>query len=168
MGKNQREPTAELHSQFSSEGAAPTAWGRARELLEEAKIYWVTTVRPDGRPHVTPLLCVWLDSALYFTTGPGERKAKNLTQNRHCIITTGCNVLEGFDVVVEGEAVEVSDEGRLRQLAGMYASKYGWHYTVREGAFHGEGGRALVYELAPKMAFAFGKGESFSQTRYRF
>jgi hypothetical protein len=41
---------------------------------------------------------------------------------------------------------------------------------VRDGAFYLEGGETevLVYELAPTTAFGFGKGESFSQTRWRF
>ena len=39
------------------------------------------------------------DDALYFTTGRTERKAKNLAQNPHCVVTTGCNVLDGLDVV---------------------------------------------------------------------
>jgi len=38
---------------------------------------------------------------------------------------------------------------------------------VRDGAFYGEGGRAEVYEVNPT-AFGFGKGETFSQTRWRF
>jgi nitroimidazol reductase NimA-like FMN-containing flavoprotein (pyridoxamine 5'-phosphate oxidase superfamily) len=162
------EPVAGLHPQFSSDDAAPTSWAEARELLEKAEIYWLTTVRPEGRPHVTPLLAVWLDGSLYFCTGPSERKAKNLVHNPQCVVTTGCNVLEGLDVVVEGKAVQVSDEAKLQRLASLYASKYGWHYTVRDGAFYGEGGLALVYEVAPTTVFGFGKGETSSQTRYRF
>jgi hypothetical protein len=38
------------------------------------------TVRPDGRPQVTPVVAVWLDGAVHFTTGPTERKAHNLAQ----------------------------------------------------------------------------------------
>jgi hypothetical protein len=163
-----KEPAAELQPDFSSEGAAPTPWAEARERLEKAEVYWLTTVRPDGRPHVTPLYCVWLEGALFFCTGPGERKAKNLARSAHCILTTGCNVIEGLDLVVEGDALKVSDEARLQRVAGRFAAKYGWHYTVRDGAFYGEGGLALVYEVAPATAFGFGKGESFSQTRWRF
>ena len=163
-----KEPAAELEPQFSSDGATPTPWAVAREHLEKAAIYWLATVRPDGRPHVTPLLAAWLDGALYFCTGDGERKAKNLVQNSQCVITTGCNAMEGLDVVVEGKAVKVSDEAKLQRLADMYASKYGWHFAVRDGAFYGEGGLAPVYEVTPTTAFGFGKGESFSQTRWRF
>jgi general stress protein 26 len=168
MAGIEREPAAELDIQFSSDGAAPTPWAEARELLEKADIYWLTTVRPDGRPHVTPLLAVWLDGMLHFCTGPGERKAKNIERNSQCAVTTGFNNLDGIDVVVEGVAVGVSDEARLQRLASMYASKYDWHYTVRDGAFYGDGGLALVFEISATRAFAFGKGETSSQTRYSF
>lgn len=160
---------AELDPRFSSPDATLTSWARGRESLEQAEVYWLSTVRPDGRPHVTPLIAVWLDRAVYFCTGPEERKAKNLTHNAHVAITTGCNAInEGLDVVVEGEAVEVNDEARLHGLADLYKSKYDWDFSVRDGAFYGDGGRALVYEIAPAKAFGFGKGEPFSQTRWRF
>lgn len=163
------DPTAELEPQFSSDEAIPTPWAEVRERLEKAEVYWLATVRPDGRPHVTPVIAVWEDGALYFCTGPGERKANNLIHNLHCVISTGCNALnEGLDVVVEGEAANVTDGTRLQRLADRYASKYDWHFSVRDGAFYGDGGRALVYAVAPSKAFGFGKGTSFSQTRWRF
>lgn len=166
-----KDPVSELQPQFSSPDATPTPWAQARERLEKAEVYWLSTVRPDGRPHVTPVVAVWLDGALYFSTGPEERKAKNLRRNSYCAVMTGCNQLsEGLDLVVEGEAVNVDDEARLQRVAAEYASKYDppFHFTVREGAFQGAGGLALVYEVAPKKVFGFGKGEVFSQTRWRF
>src|SRR5215217_5287415 len=121
-----KEPNPGLNSRFSSDDAAPIPSAEGRERLEGAEVYWISTVRPDGRPHVTPLLSVWLDGALYFCTGPDERKAKNLVRNPHCILATGCNALdEGLDVVVEGDAVRVTDEARLGRVAGAYLSKYG-------------------------------------------
>jgi nitroimidazol reductase NimA-like FMN-containing flavoprotein (pyridoxamine 5'-phosphate oxidase superfamily) len=88
-------PTAELDSQFSTDDATQIPWAEGRERLEGAEVYWISTVRPDGWPHVTPLLSIWLDDALYFCTGPHERKAKNLGRNPHCILTTGCSTLDG-------------------------------------------------------------------------
>jgi nitroimidazol reductase NimA-like FMN-containing flavoprotein (pyridoxamine 5'-phosphate oxidase superfamily) len=76
----EREPVAELGA-FSSPGAVSPGWARARGDLQYAQVYWLSSVRPGGRPHVTPLLGVWLDGALYFCTGPTERKARNLAQN---------------------------------------------------------------------------------------
>lgn len=165
-----KEPMAGLEPHFSSDNATATPWAEARELLEKAEVYWISTVRPDGRPHVTPLVAVWLDGALYFSSGPDERKSKNLAHNPHCVITTGCNVLGGLDLVVEGDAAVVGEEATLRRVADRYASKYGppFQFTVRNGAFYGEGGTALVYQLTPVKAFGFGKGEPFSQTRWSF
>ena len=174
-----REPVTELEPQFSSDEATPTSWAEARERLEEAEVFWLSTVRPDGRPHVTPLLGVWLEGAMYFCTGPAERKARNLGRNRRCVLTTGCNALsEGLDLVVEGDAVRVADDARLRRVADAYLSKYGsaWRFAVRDGAFYhdpeslrgADPGEALVYEVAPAKVFGFGKGAPFSQTRWRF
>jgi nitroimidazol reductase NimA-like FMN-containing flavoprotein (pyridoxamine 5'-phosphate oxidase superfamily) len=167
------DPTAELDARFSTEGAKPTPWAEAQAQLEGAALFWISTVRPDGRPHVTPLIAVWLDGALNFCTGPDEQKAKNLAKNPHCVLTTGCNVEQGLDVVVEGEAVRVSDEARLREIADAYLNKYGevWRFGVRDGAFvHGpdESSVALVFEVIPAKALGFGKGDEFTQTRWRF
>jgi general stress protein 26 len=166
------EPTAELDPRFSSPDAKAAPWAQARRQLEAAEIFWLSTVRPDGRPHVTPLIAVWTDGALYFCTGPTERKARNLESNTHCVLTTGCNRIdEGVDLVVEGEAVGVSDEATLQRVADALASKYGepFVFTVRDGAFWSDdGGEALLFEVRPMTAFGFGKGDVFSQTRWRF
>ena len=87
------------------------------------------------------------------------------------IITTGCNSLaKGLDLVVEGLAVHISDEDRLQRIAGEFNSKYSppFKFSVQDGAFYGEGGKALVYEVRPSKAFGFGRGQAFCQTRWRF
>jgi nitroimidazol reductase NimA-like FMN-containing flavoprotein (pyridoxamine 5'-phosphate oxidase superfamily) len=169
----EREPVATLSRGFSSEGAVPTEWAQGRSDLEDAELYWLSTVRPDGRPHVTPLLGIWLAGALYFCTGSNERKAKNLGQNRQCILTTGSNNLDGLDLVVEGEAAKVSDRTELRAVADTYESKYGARLTAPEGTWFGLGDtirndEVLVYKVAPSAAYGFAKGTTFSQTRWAF
>ena len=165
-----QKPQTTVNAQYSSPGATPTPWAEASDELAKAEIFWLATVRPDGRPHATPLLAVWLEGALYFCTGAEERKTKNLGLNEHCILMTGCNSLgKGLDLVVEGEARWVRDAALLQELADLYAKKYpGWHFTVRNGAFYGEGGEALVYEVEPQTVFGFGRGEMNSQTRWQF
>jgi general stress protein 26 len=163
-----KEPETDLVQDFSDPGAAPTPWVEAREILEKAEICWLSTVRPDGRPHVTPLVAVWFDGAMYFCTGEDERKNRNIQRNAHCILATGCNSYkEGMDLVVEGDAVRVTDEANLQRLADLWKSKYDWRWAVRDGKFHGDDGNPLVYEMRPVKAFGFGKGK-FSQTRWRF
>jgi predicted pyridoxine 5'-phosphate oxidase superfamily flavin-nucleotide-binding protein len=47
-------PVAELHTGFSSPAATPTDWAEGRRHIDEAEVFWLSTVRRDGRPHVTP------------------------------------------------------------------------------------------------------------------
>jgi pyridoxine/pyridoxamine 5'-phosphate oxidase len=166
------EPVTEL-SAFSSMDAIPTEWGKGRRELQDAEVYWLSTVRPDGRPHVTPLLGIWLDGALYFCTGPDERKAKNLASNPRCILTTGCNRLDGLDLVIEGQATRVIDPAELHSVADTFESKYGAQVTSPAGTWSGLGdtirqNEALVLRVAPLTAFGFGKGNPYSQTRWSF
>ena len=165
------EPRTELQQRFSSEGATATPWAGVEDRLASAEIWWLSTVRPDGRPHVTPLIAVWVDGALYFCTGADERKARNLAENAHCVLTTGGNELHaGFDLVVEGDAVRVTDDGRLRAVAGAFESKYGseWHFDVGDGVFLQEGNPALVFEVRPVKAWGFGREPLYSATRWTF
>jgi nitroimidazol reductase NimA-like FMN-containing flavoprotein (pyridoxamine 5'-phosphate oxidase superfamily) len=168
-----KTPVTELNAGFSSPGAIPTGWAEGRRHIDEAEVFWLSTVRPDGRPHVTPLLAVWHDHAMYFCTGPDERKAKNLRQNLQCILTTGQNGLDGLDVVVEGRAVEVGDAAELAQVTNAYESKYGAHFTAPEGTWFGlsdaiRAREVLLYRVAPTTILGFARGEQFSQTRWRF
>ena len=141
-----RAPVGELDPRYSSDSARPTPWEEARRQLETAKAYWLATVRPDGRPHVTTIAAVWLDGALHFATGESERKAKNLARNSQCVITTGCYVLEGLDVVLEGEAARVTDTTTLQRLANAYIGKYEqlFRFKVRDGVMHHEGAARIV------------------------
>ncbi len=166
-------PVTKLGASFSSPSAIPTKWSRARDELAAAAVYWLSTVRPDGRPHVTPLLGIWLDGALYFCTGPNERKAKNLLANCHCVLTTGDSTLEGLDLVIEGTAEGVSDRAELGRIATIYESKYGSHFVAPDGTWAGLGdairrAEVLVYRVVPETGFGFHRGESFSQTRWKF
>jgi general stress protein 26 len=166
------QPETTLDTRYSSEGATAIPWEDARSQLDAADVFWLTTVRPDGGPHVTPLLAVWHDGALHFCTGKDERKRRNLGENAHCALVTGCNTQEsGVDLVVEGVAEGVTDRSTLEALASVWEAKYGefWHFDVGDGVFIGEAGNvALVYRLEPVTAFGFGKGNTFSQTRWRF
>jgi nitroimidazol reductase NimA-like FMN-containing flavoprotein (pyridoxamine 5'-phosphate oxidase superfamily) len=164
-------PVPEQDIRFGDPASPPTPWTETLGVLETAELFWISTVRGDGRPHVTPLPAVWHDGRLHFCTGPAEQKAVNLARNPHVALTTGTNRWkEGLDVVVEGGVVQVTDESRLRTLADLWRSKYhgDWDFTVADGAFHHEdGGAAVVFEVAPTKVLAFAKGR-FAQTRYRF
>jgi general stress protein 26 len=162
-------PTPELDARFSDPHAQPTPWSEVERTITEAELFWISTVRPDGRPHVTPMPAVWHDGTLYFCTGAGEQKAVNLARNARCALTTGTNAWKsGLDVVVEGTARQVTDETLLQRLADGWRTKYhgDWDYEVRDGHFHQGGIDADVYEMVADKILAFAKGD-FAQTRFR-
>lgn len=168
---SQTEPTVELHEDFSEPDAAAPPWAEVSEILASSEMFWLSTVRGDGRPHVVPLPAVWLDGALHFCTGSLEQKAVNLRSNSHCVLSTGANHFrEGLDVVVEGSAVQVADRARLEDLAALWKSKLDWDFDVADDGFHdphNPTGQVLVFGVAPEKVIAFGKSP-YSQTRYRF
>ena len=140
------------------------------DAIKRAELFWISTVRPDGRPHVTPLVAVWLDEALHFSTGAGEQKALNLASNPRVALTTGADDWQsGLDVVVEGRAVRLTDPEQLQRLAAAWAQKWDgrWRYSVDEGGFRHDAGTALVFAVRPAKVLAFAKG-GFSHTRHRF
>lgn len=164
------EPVTEL-GPFSSSEAQATPWAAALAVLGEAEVFWLATVRPDGRPHVTPLLAAWSLGGVCFTTGGQERKARNLENNPRCVMTTGTNALTGMDVVIEGVAAPVERHADRVRAVADFERKYGPHLTSPEGTWHGLGeaviaGDVRLYRVAPIVGFAFGKLPAAGQTRY--
>ena len=152
-----------LDERFSDPGTEATGWAETVKVLETAQISWLTTVRADGRPHVTPLVAVWLDGAVHFSTGRTEQKYLNLTANPAVVLTTGCNTWDdGLDVVVEGVARRVTDRPTLERLAEAWLSKWdgSWRYEVT-GQGLGQGGHeAVVFAVEPAKVLAFGRNRT--------
>ena len=100
-----------------------------------------------------------------------DAKYKNLVHSPKVALTTGRNAwAEGTDVVVEGEAVRVSDNDELQRLADAHEAKYGsvWHYDVGDGKFKTQGhGEAVVFRIEASKVLAFAK-DPHGQTSYRF
>lgn len=164
------DPSAQIDRRFSDPEAGPTPWSEAVRVLKRAELYWITTVRVDGRPHVTPLIGVWQEAAMHFCTGLREQKARNLERNPQVALTTGNNAwAQGLDVVVEGTAARVTDRGALQRLADAYEAKYGseWHFDVGDGVFGAGDDAAGVFRIEPTKVLAFAK-EPHAQTSYRF
>ena len=161
----------QIDTRFSDPEAEATPWSEVVAALERAELYWITTVRADGRPHVTPLIGVVAEEAVHFCTGLDEQKGRNLEHNDRVAITTGNNTwAAGLDVVVEGQAVRITDDDQLQRLAEAWEAKYGsvWHFDVYDGMFrHADGGGAAVFRVKPAKVMAFAK-DPHGQTTFRF
>ena len=165
-----------LDDRFSDPAAGAADWADVATLLRAAELYWLTTVRADGRPHVTPLVGLWHDGAFHFTTGTDEQKSRNLDHSPSVVVTTGVNTwAAGTDVVVEGTAERVRGLAVLEGVAAAYVEKYGddWRWQANEDGFgSGENkaehdGLVLVYRVAATKVIAFAK-DPHGQTTFRF
>lgn len=87
-----------------------------------ARTTWLTTINEDGSPHVTAVGAMWLDGTYWFQTGDGTRKSRNVARDPRCSIAA--SVLDA-DVVVEGDAVLVTDPAEVARAAKAWADD-GW------------------------------------------
>ena len=166
-------------------GTAPMDWTRITERLDrglpqapgtggpDRHTCWLTTLNPDGSPHVTGVGGLWADAVFWFETGVGTRKGRNLARDPRCALSVA---VHEFDLVVEGEAVKVDDPTVVAEMARRWSAQ-GWPVQVDET------GVALtapysaqsagpppwhVYRLIPRTAVAVETVEPNRASRWRF
>ena len=157
-------------------GSAELPWSRPRDSLagdtpEADLTFFVATVRPDGRPHSAGVGAMWVDDALYFTSGPGTRKSQNLAANPACSVSVR---LPGIDLVLEGEAHRVIDPSTLERLAAVYRAS-GWPAEVEGDALTAPFSAPsagpppwYLYRLTLHTAFGVAGSEPHGATRWDF
>ena len=124
-------------------------WAHVQERMTSAKVYWIATSGPEGKPHATPVDGLWLDDALYFGGDPSTRRNRNLAVNP----ATSVHLEEGNNVVIlEGESRPLAlDTPELAQrLADATAAKYGYGFPTQVYATPG-----MYYVFRPRVAFAW-------------
>jgi hypothetical protein len=157
-------------------GFAELPWSRPRDLLAGAPpsadaMWFLGTTRPDGRPHAAGLGAVWHDGDLYFTSGPGTRKSRNLAANPAATISTR---VPGLDLVFEGTAARVTDPEVLERLAAVYRAG-GWPAQVENDALTApfsapSAGPAPwhLYRFTYRTVFGVSSQEPYGATRWTF
>lgn len=171
--------TGQIDPRYGDASATAPPWGDIERLLTGAQLYWIITVRVDGRPHAVPVVGVWYAGAFAFCTGAEEQKHRNLDANPQVAVTTGSTGANGWnsgkDVVVEGAAVRVTNPEALQSLGDAWLAKYGqdWRFAVRGQEFvelsdsgGSTAGGAHVYRVEAAKVIAF--GDEHGQTTYRF
>lgn len=138
-----------------SEGLLP--WSFVEERMAAPLNYWIATVHPDGRPHMTPVWGLWVGGVFYFGCGPETRKARNLSENPNVSVHP-----EGEDVVIlEGlvEQITDPDPALSERVAAVSAAKYGMGSHSIEGS----------YAVRPRVVFGWtGSGFPNTMTRWVF
>jgi hypothetical protein len=167
----------------TADGLPPLEWAVVVDKLEtgsapapdavNSRTTWLTTVNQDGSPHVTPVGAVWLDGTFWFQTGAGTRKARNVARDPRCSLAVS---MRDADVVIEGDAVRVTDPGALARIAKVWADQ-GWPAEPDES---GSGITAPfnapsqgpppwnVYRIEPRSAIAVLTTEPGGLSRFRF
>lgn len=174
MTDNVKEPIATRN--LDRDGHAELPWSRPRDILATDTpgsdlTFFVATVRPDGRPHSAGVGAIWVDDALYFVGGPGTRRSRNLQANPACSVSVR---LRGIDLVLEGEAHQVTDPATLEHIAAVYSSG-GWPARVEDGGFNApfmapSAGPAPwhLYRLTLRTAFGVAGAEPYGASRWDF
>ena len=136
-------PDALQNPPDATSGLKPWSW--ALERLEKSHNYWISTARPDGRPHLMVIWGIWWEDAFWFSTGPHTRKAKNIESKPYCVIAT-----EKADeaVILEGTVQEIKDRSVWKQLAEIYNRKYGGDLLP---LLESSGG--CIFRVEPQLAF---------------
>lgn len=87
-----------------------------------ARTTWLCTVNDDGSPHVTAVGALWMDGAFWFQTGATTRKGRNVARDPRCSVAVS---IRDADVVIEGDAVRVTEPHAVARLAKAWAEQ-GW------------------------------------------
>ena len=93
------------------------------QRLRSDPIIWLTTVRPDGRPHTIPVWFLWDGQTILVVSQPNTQKIRNLRSNPNVTLALD-GTDEGGDVVVlEGKA-ELLEENVTELNPPGYFTKY--------------------------------------------
>ena len=102
---------------------ASLATARILRFLEDEPVVWLSTVGPDGSPHLVPTWFWWDGEALLVFSKPNARKVRNLRANPSVMLALG-NAEDDFDVgLIEGEA-ELLDRPTAKVLPVAHLDKY--------------------------------------------
>ena len=118
--------------EFRRRGFIP--WSKIDHWLFAFRTIWISTTRPDGRPHAVPVWYVWDGRSLYFISDRKLQKSKNLVQQPWIVVHAG----DGDDVIIlEGITTVVKDTDELNRVDDAYRAKY---------VDPGSGAQATIFE----------------------
>lgn len=157
-------------------GNPPLPWSRPHAILSVGALgpgttCFLGTSTKAGLPHAAGVGGVWHDGDMYFASGPGTRKSRDLDANPACTIAMR---LEGIDLVLEGSAERVTDGGTLEQLASLYRSG-GWPAEVDGDSLTAPFSAPSagpppwhLYRFTVHTAVGVATAEPYGATRWRF
>jgi hypothetical protein len=166
-----------------ADGLQPVDWAGIVEKLNtgsapapdgmNSRTTWLATIDEDGGPHVTAVGALWVDGTFWFQTGTHTRKARNVSRDPRCSVAMS---IRDADVVLEGDAIRVTDPMDIARLAKAWAAQ-GWPAEPDDS---GSGITAPfnapsqgpppwnVYRIEPRSAVVVASAEPGGLTRFVF
>jgi hypothetical protein len=172
---NDRQPTETKN--LDGYGNAALPWSRPRAALDATgkknDTWFMGTTDPDGRPHAAGVGALWHEGELYFTSGDGTRKSRNLAANPAASISIS---LDGIDLVFEGTVERVTDRSSLEVVAERYNDDGdGWPVRVEGDAFTADFSAPSagpppwrLYRLVFRKVYGVATAEPNGATRWSF
>lgn len=93
------------------------------QRLRENLIIWLTTVRPDGRPHAVAVWFLWDGETFLIFSQPNTQKIRNLQHNLNVLLAVD-DTHQGADpITIEGTAT-LLESGVTDATQADYLAKY--------------------------------------------
>jgi hypothetical protein len=146
---------------LTGEDSETSSWASVLERLENPespRTCWLATTRPDGAPHLAPVIGFWIDGAMHVLAGESTRKARNMAADGRCVIGMTSTTLPSIDIVVEGVAAAVMDEADVRRVAELLGAN-NWPLEVQGTRLSGPHAPTAgpppytIYRIVPKTVF---------------
>jgi PPOX class probable F420-dependent enzyme len=128
-------------------------WHKVDLPLRSRRSIWLSTTRPDGRPHTVPVWFLWDGRSVVFVTGRSTQKARNLARQAAVVLTSG----DGDDaIILEGDAEVVTDRKELRRLDVAYGEKYVDPHSGARASIFNEGDDLYRVRVRRVMTWEYG------------
>jgi PPOX class probable F420-dependent enzyme len=147
--------------EFRTRGFIP--WSKIDHFLRAFRSIWISTTRPNGRPHSVPVWYVWDGHNIYFISARSLQKSKNLAHQPWVVVHAG----DGDDVIIlEGRAEIVTDHAERENVDVAYRTKYvdpgsGAQATIFEPGVH-------LYRVNVQHIMAWEYGTVTHRTDWKF
>jgi len=146
----------------SDQGTGLLPWSWAEERLTASRNYWLVSTWPDGRPHAMPVWGMWHEDEFWFSSSKLSRKARNLSANPRCVVTTED---ASNPVVIEGTARLIEARDELALMLALENAKYSTSYDLEMLDPQAN----ASFRIRPEWAFGLAAGDfTGSPTRWDF
>lgn len=113
--------------QGADEGPGLLPWDWAEERLIASRNYWVSSLLPDGRPHMMPVWGVWHTGSFWFSSSKRSRKTRNLVADPRCTVA----IEDALNpVIITGMAALITERESLVTFLAVLNGKYGTDYAI--------------------------------------